>query len=103
MSLRQYDGVNVKDEVQKRKYVELDKNGKPQGKMVDLVKHDVHAFTKELDPNLGWEKQKDEAKKRLKHRLDAEYQFGRECNLLGEKYWQKHVAKGLISFRFNLN
>jgi hypothetical protein len=62
MSLRQYDGVNVKDEVQKRKYVELDKNGKPQGKMVDLVKHDVHAFTKELDPNLGWEKQKDEAK-----------------------------------------
>jgi hypothetical protein len=25
-------------------------------RMADLVKHDVQAFTKELDPNVGWEK-----------------------------------------------
>jgi hypothetical protein len=102
-SWRQHDGVNVKDEIQKKKYVELDKNGKPQGKMADLVKYDVQAFTKELHPNLGWEKQKDEAKRRLKQRLGAKYQFGGESDLLGEKYLQKQVTKGLISFRFNLN
>jgi hypothetical protein len=96
-------GGTPKDDFDKRKYVDLDRNGKPRGKMADLVKHDVQAFTKELDPNIGWEKQKEESKRRLKHRLDAEYEFGGDCDLLGEKYLQKQVTKGLISFRFHLN
>jgi galactokinase/mevalonate kinase-like predicted kinase len=54
--------------------------------MADLVKHDVQAFTKELDPNLGWEKQKEVSKRRLKERIDAKYEFGRDCDILGEKY-----------------
>lgn len=57
-SLRQHSGVNMKDKVQKRKCVELDKNKKPQRKMVGLVKHDIQVFMKELDPNLRWENQK---------------------------------------------
>jgi hypothetical protein len=56
--------------------------------MADLVKRDVHAFTKELDPNKGWEKQKDESKNKLKQRLQVEYEFGGESSVLGEKYLQ---------------
>jgi hypothetical protein len=100
---RQRSLLTEKEDNDRRRYVELDKNGKPRGKMADLVKRDVHAFTKELDPNEGWEKQKDESKSRLKQRLDAEYEFGGESALLGEKYLQKQVTKGLINFRFNLN
>jgi hypothetical protein len=95
--------MTAKEEAEKRRYVELDKNGKLRGKMADLVKRDVQAFTKELDLNVGWKKQKEESKTRLKERLDTEYEFGRECDLLGEKYLQKQVTKGFISFRFNLN
>jgi hypothetical protein len=88
-----------KEETKRRRYVELDKNEKPRGKMADLVKRDVHVFTKESNPMEGWEKQKDESK----NRLDAEYEFGGESAVLGEKYLQKQVTKGLINFRFSLN
>ena len=63
------------EEVEKRRYVELDKNGKLRVKMADLVKRDVQAFTKDLDLNVGWKKQKIESKTRLKERLDIEYEF----------------------------
>jgi hypothetical protein len=78
--------VTEKEEVQKRRYMELDKNGKPRGKMADLMKHDVQAFTKELDPNVGWDKQKEEAKRRLKQRFYAQYELGGNCDMIGEKY-----------------
>lgn len=71
--------------------------------MADLIKYDIEAFTKELDPNLGWEKQKEESKTRLKERLDAEYEFARKSDLLREKYLQKQVTRGLINFKFNQN
>lgn len=90
---RQRSLLTKKEDNDRQRYVELDKNGKPRGYMADLVKRDVHAFTKELDPNEGWDKQKDESKSRLKQRLDAEYEFGRESALLGEKYLQKDRSR----------
>ena len=72
------------------------------GKMADVMKKDIGAFARELNPLLQWESQTEDAKKRLKSRIYAEYHCYGEASRVGEKYLKWEVGNSIRTHRFHL-
>jgi hypothetical protein len=99
--------VTVKGGIRKRekviKPIEVDAMGIPVGTMKDQFNKDINSFIKEMNPCVGYEKQKQKAKDRLQERIYAEYEVHGEANRVDEKYIKKCGTKALITWRHMLN
>ena len=70
--------------------------------MADVLKKDIAAFARELNPLLQWEQQDNEAKRRLESRIDAEYHCYGEASRLSDKYLKREVGTSIRTHRFIL-
>ena len=70
--------------------------------MADVLKKDISAFARELNPLLQWESQADDARKRLESRIYADYQCYGEASRLSEKYLKREVGTCIRTHRFHL-
>jgi hypothetical protein len=95
--------VNEKKNGTLKKPVEVDAFGIPVGTMKDQFHRDINAFVKEMNPCLGYEKQKQQAKDRLQDRIYAEYDVHGDADRVDEKYIKKCVTAALITWRHSLN
>lgn len=82
--------------------IQLDRYGAPVDKMADVLKKDIAAFARELNPLLQWESQADDAKKQLESCIYAEYHCYSEASRLGEKYLKREVGTSPRTHRFHL-
>lgn len=80
-----------------RKPLQVDGFGIPLGTMKDQFHKDVNTFIKELNPCVGYEKQKQCAKDRLLERIYAEYEVHGKADRVDEKYIKKLATKSLIT------
>ena len=86
-----------------KKPVELDAFGIPVGTMKDQFHKDINAFVKEMNPCVGYEKQKQQAKDRLQERIYVEYDVYGDTDRVDKKYIKKCGMKALITWRHALN
>ena len=71
--------------------------------MKDQFNKDINAFVKEMNPCVGYEKQRQEAKDRLQDRINAEYEAYGEADRVDERYIKKCGTKALITWQHALN
>jgi hypothetical protein len=76
--------------------------GAPVGKMADVLKKDIAAFIRELNPLLQWESQVEDAQKRLENQIYADYHCYGEATQLGNKYLKHEVGASIRAHRFYL-
>jgi hypothetical protein len=76
--------------------------GAPVGKMADILKKDIAAFARELNPILQWKSQAEDAKKRLENRIYADYHCYGEASRLSDKYLKREVGASIRTHRFQL-
>jgi hypothetical protein len=70
--------------------------------MADVLKKNIAAFARELDPLLQWESQADDVKKRLEDCIYADYHCYGEETTLSEKYLKREVGACIRTHRFQL-
>jgi hypothetical protein len=70
--------------------------------MADVLKKDIAAFARKLNLMLQWESQAEDAKKRLKSRIYADYHYYGEASRLGDKYLKREVGASIRTHRFHL-
>ena len=85
------------------KPIQVDGLGIPVGLMKDQFTKDINSFVKEMNPCVGYDKQKQQAKDRLHDRIYAEYEVRGEAERVDEKYIKKCATKALITWRHILN
>ena len=85
------------------KPIQVDGLGIPVGMMKEQFTKDINSFVKEMNPCVGYEKQKQEAKDRLQDRIYEEYEVHGEADRVDEKYIKKCATKALITWRHTLN
>ena len=85
------------------KPIEVDGLGIPVGMMKEQFSRDINYFVKDMNPCVGYEKQKQQAKDRLQDRIYGEYEVHGEANHVDEKYIKKCATKSLITWRHALN
>ena len=85
------------------KPVQVDGLGIPVGLMKEQFSKDIHSFVKDMNPCVGYEKQKQEAKDRLQERIYDEYEVRGNADRVDEKYIKKCATKSLITWRHTLN
>ena len=95
--------VSDKKKEKVKKPVEVDAFGIPVGTMKDQFQKDITAFVKEMNPCVGYDKQKQRAKDRLQERIYTEYEVHGEADRVDEKYIKKCGTKALITWRHALN
>jgi hypothetical protein len=86
-----------------KKPIEVDALGIPFGTMKDQFVKDISAFVKEMNPSLGFDKQKQKAKDCLHERINSEYEVQGDADRVDEKYIKKSGTKALITWRHSLN
>ena len=86
-----------------KKLVEVDALDIPVGTMKDQFHKDINAFVKEMNPCVGYEKQKQQAKDLLHERIYVEYEVHGEVDRVDKKYIKKYRTKALITWRHALN
>jgi hypothetical protein len=93
--------VRLKAGVRKREKVlkprEVDGLGIPVGMLKDQFNKDINSFFKEMNPCVGYDKQKQKAKDRLQERIYVEYEVHGEADRVDEKYIKKCGTKALIT------
>lgn len=72
-------------------------------KIVDFLHKDLIAFTKEMDPILGWSKQMEDAQNHIMDHVYEEQNVVGDANRLSEKYIGAEVTQALINNRYNLD
>ena len=77
--------------------------GNPVGMMKDQFVKDINSFVKEMNPCVGYDKQKQHAKDRLHDRIYDEYEVHGEADRVDEKFIKKCATKALITWRHVLN
>ena len=85
------------------KPIQVDGLGIPVGLMKEQLSKDINSFVKEMNPCVGYEKQKQQAKDRLQDRIYDEYEVCGDADRLDEKYIKKCATKALITWRHTLN
>ena len=86
-----------------KKPVEVDSLGIPVGLMKDQFSKDINSFVKDMNPCVGYEKQKQKAKDRLHDRIYDDYEVHGDADRVDEKYIKKCATKALITWRHTLN
>ena len=86
-----------------KKPVQLDALGIPMGLMKDQFSKDINSFVKDMNPCIGYEKQKQKAKDRLHDRIYDDYEVHGEVDKVDEKYIKKCATKALITWQHTLN
>jgi hypothetical protein len=86
-----------------KKPVDVDKKGIPYGKMVAPFVADIQSLARDLDPSLGYANQKEDARIRLRERLEEEWEFYSDSKTVSEAYIKKKAGRTLIKYRHELN
>lgn len=86
-----------------KKPIQVDGLGIPFGTMKDQFMKDISAFVKEMNPCVGFEKQKQRVKDRLQDRINAEYEVHGDADRVDDKYVKKCATKALIPWCHLLN
>jgi hypothetical protein len=70
--------------------------------MADVLKKDITAFARELNPLLQWKNQADDARKRMESCIYPDYHYYDEASQLSEKYLKREVGTSIKTHRFYL-
>ena len=85
------------------KPIQVDGLGIPVGLMKEQLSKDINSFVKEMNPCVGYEKQKQQAKDRLQDKIYDEYEVRGDVDRVDKKYIKKCAMKALITWRHTLN
>jgi hypothetical protein len=81
----------------KKQFCELNRKGKPCGKMVVFFCKDLCAFVRSLDPSKGWEKQMQEDRLKLEDHLYNKWEFYGNFARVSLRFLKMEVGKALIN------